>query len=278
MTYVPESFQNLQAYMQIQTGLPLASLGVFPDESHDGGYHCGWDRRRISNGKLNDYAWQESPRDWNHKTNAARAFDCGLFARLRELSLWMVNECQRGAEDTLDIREIIYSPDGISVKRWDRLGMRSTGDLSHLTHTHFSFFADAETNDKTHPFQRFFEGGGMSTLGEYNQQYMIQNGVVGAEYPNVHIPAGEGHSATALPNPLAIILYALLEGEDAQIPPYLNMDSRIIKNAMAQRLDAIEAKLDQILAMGPGTGGGASAAQVREIVRAELDKTGFRAI
>ncbi|MEK8110074.1 hypothetical protein NKG94_48450 [Micromonospora sp. M12] len=42
-----------------------------------------------------------------------------------------------------DIREIIYSANGTTVKRWDRLGERTSGDSSHRWHTHFSFFRDA---------------------------------------------------------------------------------------------------------------------------------------
>jgi hypothetical protein len=56
---------------------------------------------------------------------------------------WCVAECVAGAPDTGDLREIIYSPDGAAVRRWDRLGMRSTGDSSHLFHTRFSFFRDS---------------------------------------------------------------------------------------------------------------------------------------
>jgi hypothetical protein len=39
---------------------------------------------------------------------------------------------------------MIYTPDGKTVARWDRLGKRSTGDSSHLWHTHLSFFRDSE--------------------------------------------------------------------------------------------------------------------------------------
>jgi hypothetical protein len=79
-----------------------------------------------------------------------------MFPRLRELSVWIVGQCQAGAPDCADLREVIYSPDGKTVKRWDRLGIRSSGSLSHLTHTHFSWFADAEQRRKVGPFQRFF--------------------------------------------------------------------------------------------------------------------------
>ena len=140
------------------------SLGIVGDAAHDGGYHHGWDQRRISNGVLKDYSWQESPRDWNHKSNAARAIDVGMFSRLREMSVWIAGQCELNrlnpavATDTADIRSVIYSPDGKVVVRWDRLGLRGSGDSSHLGHTHFSFFADAEHNAKVALFQRFFEG------------------------------------------------------------------------------------------------------------------------
>jgi len=278
MTYEPQTLSDLQEYMRIQTGLPYNELGTVPDPAHNGGYHCGWDRRRLENGALDDYSWQESARDWNHKTDAARAFDCGMFPYLRELSIWMVNQCVAGAPDTLDIREIIYSPDGNIVKRWDRLGIQSGGSDSHLTHTHFSWFADAEENDKTSPFQRFFEGGGVSTLGEYNTQYRIQNGVVAVQEPNLHIPAGEGHSASVTVNPFGIVLKALVTGDDAIIPEFPGIPGRTWKNGTSAALDQVLAKLDQILAMGPGGTGGLSADDVRAIVREELDKTGLRGI
>jgi hypothetical protein len=72
--------------------------------------------------------------------------------------LWIVGQCKAGAPDTRDIREVIYSPDGVTVKRWDRLGKRSSGDDSHRDHTHISYHRDAEGRDKVSLFKRFFEG------------------------------------------------------------------------------------------------------------------------
>lgn len=152
MTYAPARLLELRHYLQPITGLGIAELGIVGDQAHLGGYHHGWDDRRVSG----DYSWSESARDSSHKTNAARAFDLGMFPLLRQFSIWLAAECAKGAPDTLDIREVIYSPDGQTVKRWDRLGKRSTGDLSHLGHTHVSFFADAEDRDKTAVFKRFF--------------------------------------------------------------------------------------------------------------------------
>lgn len=244
MTYVPAPLSGLQKYMQQKTGLPLASLGVFPDENHDGGYHCGWDRRRVRNGQLSDYSWQESPRDWNHKTDAARAFDCGLFPLLRELSIWMVGECAIGAPDTLDIREIIYSPDGVNVYRWDRLGIRSTGDSSHQTHTHFSWFADAEHRDKVSPFARFF-GDDVSR----NTDWRLQEMIAGNETITVPVDDSAGS------------------------PPLFtepNMPQRQY-NRMEATLNEIKVLVNQILSLPPGQAGSAEA--IRAIVRDELDAT-----
>lgn len=162
-TYAPQSWLDWRTYMHEQTGLPPKELGITGDESHDGGYHHGWSQRRIVNGVLKDYSWSESPRDWNHKTNAARAGDIGMFPQLRELSMWLVGQCEANRldpsvnPDCADIRSIIYSPDGVVVLRWDRLGLHTGGDPSHLTHTHVSEFADSENNDKIGPFRRFFE-------------------------------------------------------------------------------------------------------------------------
>jgi hypothetical protein len=139
-----------------------ASFGVVGDDSHANagtGYHLGKDALKTS-----AYSIVESSRDRNGLTNAASAFDWGNFSitvkgrthNLRTMSRWMVAECQAGAPDAADIREIIYSPDGKTVKRWDRLGIRSTGDGSHTGHTHFSWFRDSEKRDKTALFRRYF--------------------------------------------------------------------------------------------------------------------------
>jgi hypothetical protein len=152
MTYAPARLFEVRHYLQPITGLPDAQLGIVGDISHVGGYHHGWDQRAGSS----DYSWVESGRDSSHKTNAARALDVGMFDRMREMSVWLAAECAKGAPDTLDIREVIYSPDGVTVERWDRLGRRTSGDDSHRTHTHISWFADAEDRDKTAVFKRFF--------------------------------------------------------------------------------------------------------------------------
>jgi len=159
MTYAPKRLLELREYLMPQTGITdFRAMGIVGNEAHDGGYHHGWDDRRIRDGQTADYSWNESVRDSSHQTNAAAAIDIGMFARLRELNKWLVGQCQAQAPDTQDIRSIIYTLDGVSVKRWDRLSKRSTGDSSHLTHTHVSYFRDAEGRDKTGPFRRFFEG------------------------------------------------------------------------------------------------------------------------
>jgi hypothetical protein len=161
MTYAPAALKAAQTYLRSQTGLDWVSLGIVGDSDHRGGYHCGWDRRRIVNGELADYAWEESSRDSSHKTDAAAALDVGNFSKggknLRTFSIWLVEQCKANAPGTKDIREIIYSPDGRTVKRWDRLGKRTSGDSSHLSHTHISYHRDAEARDKTGLFKRYFE-------------------------------------------------------------------------------------------------------------------------
>ncbi|WP_235965716.1 hypothetical protein [Micromonospora rubida] len=132
-------------------GLEPAAVGIVGDPAHRGGYHCGEDRVIRRSGRIDDYSVVESTRDRAGLTLDASALDVGQFSvraagrthDLRTFSTWCVAQCDDGAPDTLDIREIIYSPDGRTVRRWDRLGRRSSGDSSHLWHTHFSFFRDA---------------------------------------------------------------------------------------------------------------------------------------
>ena len=157
MTYAPRTLLAARTYIIDAFGVAAAAVGIVGDSAHRGGYHCGKDRT-VSG----DYSVVESSRDRNGLSEASAGLDVGSFTKgsknLRHFSKWLVAECARGAPDTKDIREVIYSPDGRTVKRWDRLGRRSSGDSSHLWHTHISFFRDSESRDKTAVFRRYIEG------------------------------------------------------------------------------------------------------------------------
>ncbi|MER7331653.1 MULTISPECIES: hypothetical protein [unclassified Micromonospora] len=145
--------------------LEPAEVGIVGDSAHRGGYHCGSNRVLTR-----DYSVVESPRDKAGLTLDASALDVGLFEvrsggrthNLHTFSSWCVAQCVANTPDSRDIREIIYSPDGRTVKRWDRLRKRSSGDSSHLWHTHFSFFRDSikAGRDQTPLFRRY-----LTTIG-----------------------------------------------------------------------------------------------------------------
>lgn len=156
MTAAPANLKAVRTLLL--AGLPLDPLavGIVGNVLHRGGYHCGSDR--VVSG---DYSVTESARDRAGLTLNASALDVGQFFlgahNLRTFSRWLVVECQAGALDTLAIREVIYSPDGVTVARWDREGRRKSGDRSHLTHTHISFYRDAtkDGRDLTPLFRRY---------------------------------------------------------------------------------------------------------------------------
>lgn len=164
MTFAPDSLvadrQFLLHHLTFTDG-PL-SLGIVGDDNHaasGSSYHLGKSANRSDS-----YSIVESSRDKNGLTEAASALDVGRFSvtvggrthNLRTFSTWLVGQCSAGAADTKDIREVIYSPDGVVVKRWDRLGKRTTGDSSHLVHTHISRFRDAQNRGLTPLFTRYF--------------------------------------------------------------------------------------------------------------------------
>ncbi|MCI4061668.1 hypothetical protein MRQ36_03380 [Micromonospora sp. R77] len=146
--------------------LEPGEVGIVGDPSHRGGYHCGSDRV-----VANDYSVVESIRDSSGLTLDAAGLDVGMFEirvdgvthNLYTFSSWCVAQCVADAADTRDIRSIIYSPDGRTVKRWDRLGRRTTGDDTHLWHTHFSFFRDSikAGRDQTPLFRRYLTSIGL---------------------------------------------------------------------------------------------------------------------
>lgn len=166
MSSTPRSLLDARDYLAKRTGLSTASLGIVGDGAHRTGYHLGKDRIYSSSGAGgDDYSVSESSRDRTGLSDYASALDIGNFNRgghsLRSLSLWLVDQCRRGTGDTKDIREVIYTPDGRTVKRWDRLHIRNSGDDSHLFHTHISYFRDSRSRDKTGLFRRYFEGDDM---------------------------------------------------------------------------------------------------------------------
>jgi hypothetical protein len=168
MTYAPTSISNV---MKVWTSNGGVNSGIVGDSAHRArpSYHNGkdaideYDRTRST-----DYSIRLD-RDWNGLTNAASAMDLGKLdgslTKLQAFSRWLVQRCKDRAPGTSDIREIIYSPDGKVVKRWDNHARRlydgyptatGQGDSSHLWHTHISFFRDSEKRDKTGLFLPYF--------------------------------------------------------------------------------------------------------------------------
>jgi hypothetical protein len=68
------------------------------------------------------------------------------------------------------MREIIYSPDGKIVLRWDRergyssLARPGEADTSHLTHTHVSWYRDAQNRDHRTAFRPYWEANEMDSF------------------------------------------------------------------------------------------------------------------
>lgn len=173
MTYAPRTLLTARTLL-IETipGLSGAAVGIVGDTAHAAtgtSYHLG--KNQLDR---DSYSIVESSRDRNGLTDAAAALDIGEFSfkagglthDLRTFSLWLVGQCRTGGAGTADIREVIYSPDGRTVLRWDRLGKRSTGDGSHRYHTHISYFRDSESRDKTALFLRYFAHTGLTGEGE----------------------------------------------------------------------------------------------------------------
>jgi hypothetical protein len=150
----PASLVALADYWRSRGGVVL---GIVGDERHCRGYHLGRDRIYGScacrpDGDCvpglgdRDYSVMAS-RDKAGLTDDAAAIDLGRLNdsldELRRFSSALVERCKRGTADTADIREIVWSPDGTTVSRWDREGLPGGGDATHLTHTHISYYRDA---------------------------------------------------------------------------------------------------------------------------------------
>lgn len=170
MTFAPPTLLALAAYWTSNGGV---NLGIIGNQKHCAGYHLGRDRifgncACRPDGTCepglgaNDYSVQSS-RD--KATDAASAIDLGKlngsFQELYAFSRWLVKQCQAKAPGAKDVREIIYSPDGVKVQRYSGIDGQihtgpGNGDGSHTTHTHISYFRDSEDRTKLVLFAPYF--------------------------------------------------------------------------------------------------------------------------
>lgn len=185
MTTAPADLKVVQQYAHDITGQDWNSLGIIHTQPQGGGYHEGQDLLALANRApgpsyaYSDYSYADARavssngigRDLANSTtlagdpNAASAFDFGGgFARFHEFSNWLVGRCVARDPRAGDIREVIYTPDGSVVRRWDATGRQpNSGDSTHLSHTHISFFRDSNgRRDRMDNFlgllKEFFEG------------------------------------------------------------------------------------------------------------------------
>ncbi|MCW6003847.1 hypothetical protein K1W54_04520 [Micromonospora sp. CPCC 205371] len=174
----------------VDADLDPAEVGIVGGPSHvrsGTSYHLGKDQLILSR---RPYSVVESVRDQRGLNNDASAIDIGWFRLttrrgtfdLRHFSRWLVDLCKAGDPDTADIREVIYSLDGKTVRRWDDLGIRSAGDDSHLTHTHGSIYRDADGSCMVRLVTRYLrhigllpdpEEGFMAAISDADQKALI---------------------------------------------------------------------------------------------------------
>jgi hypothetical protein len=140
--------------------LDPGEVGIVADAPHaevGTSYHLGKDQLRA------DAYSARTTRDGAGLTDAASAVDVGEFKVTtpkgtfthRDLALWSVAQCQANHPDTRDIREVIYSPDGVRVFRYDRErgitskpAERIPAD-NHRWHNHYSQYRDATKAGRT---------------------------------------------------------------------------------------------------------------------------------
>lgn len=233
-------------------------VGIVGDTAHaktGTSYHLGADQ-------LRDDAYSvRTARDRAGLTDAASAVDVGEFRVTtplgtfthRDLAKWSVKQCQANHPDTRDIREIIYSPDGVRVFRYDRERGYASAPTeripadNHRWHNHYSQYRDATKAGRRNMYAHFARWLAEIGLGDD----MTPEETFAAVWRTDKIRNPYGDSAT---NPSIWAETALF-----------NIGGQTEKSA---------GKLDQILAMLSSIQpGGLTADDVRGIVREELDKT-----
>lgn len=164
VTYAP---QSLLAWRRVFTSrfpnIDPIHFGIVGGPSHIAtgtSYHLGRDQLKLTR----DPYSARTARDKAGLSDAASAADVTDMIGpnlLRELSQWVIAQARAGAADAADLREVIFSPDGNAVLRWDRERGRTSfplqgGDPSHRQHSHFSWYRDSEFRNRAALFERFF--------------------------------------------------------------------------------------------------------------------------
>ena len=195
MSYAPATITAVAAYWVAHGG---ANGGITRSIAKQvkPSYHCGKDGidkyRRMP---ANDYSIR-NPRDLAGLTNASAALDLSWASTdksgLRAFSNWLIAEIRAGAPDTLDIVELVWSPDGTNISGWNRWRgndiIPNYGDSSHRWHTHNAWIRDTEDHDKLAVFRRYFGEGEADML-----DFDILEPAVGT----IVVP-GAGHSYVVL--------------------------------------------------------------------------------
>lgn len=192
MSASPRTLQALGSYWVSQGGVNLGVVGNF---LHCKGYHLGRDRiygpcackprgKCVPGEGRDDYSVRTA-RDRAGLSYAASAIDLGKLngslKQLQAFSVWLVDQARSNKPGTADLREVIYTPDGVNVWRWDReRGYWSSprageADDSHLSHTHISYYRDSEDRNKVALFARYFADPPPTTT-EGDVKFLIPDG------------------------------------------------------------------------------------------------------
>jgi len=159
MTFAPATLKALGAFWVAQGGINSGIVGDTQHIATGTSYHLG--KSQLSAGAYSI----RTARDKAGLTEAASAIDLGKlhkpYGPLREFSVWLVGQCRVNAPGTRDIREVIYTADGVTVLGWSRENgyaskpIAGYGDSTHLWHTHVSYYRDSEFRDKTAVFKTY---------------------------------------------------------------------------------------------------------------------------
>jgi hypothetical protein len=171
MTIAPKSIKDLATFWVDHGGRNLGIVGDTRHQQKGTSYHLGKSQLAV------DAYSVKLKRDREGLSEAASALDLGKLEKsipkLRKFSNWLVEQAKDGK--TPDIREIIWSPDGKEVRRWDSslgrviVSLRrrkdktivvvnpGNGDATHFRHTHISFYRDSRHRPKVAYFEPFFQ-------------------------------------------------------------------------------------------------------------------------